>query len=214
MYYTYVINKVLPKAEFMAVTYSADGFPDYRRNFNPTDFSQEAISALIESFAPRVVEFWERQASHPEEVTLSGGSGTAEINSSPPKPPTVEPTPEYDFFTQRVELNEITDPAQETVGWTIYDLTEEEKAEVLVNWRRGAFVTMRQARLALAQQGLLQTVEDAIALIPEPDRSKISVEWEYSAIVERGSSWIGVLAPALGLSDEQMDDLFKLAATL
>jgi hypothetical protein len=75
-------------------------------------------------------------------------------------------------------------------------------------------VTMRQARLALAQQGLLQTVEDAIALIPEPDRSAVSIEWEYSAFVKRESSWIGVLAPALGMNDEQMDDLFALAATL
>lgn len=218
MDYTYTINKVLPKAEFMSVTYSAEGYPDYRRNFNPAEFSQEYISQLIENFAPHVVDFWQRQVNHPEDFTLTGGSGSAEapVNQSVDfsHAPTIEPQPAFDPFTQYITLNQIEDPMQETVGWTIHDMTAEEIAEYLANWRQSAFVTMRQARLALAQQELLQTVEDAIALIPEPDRSKISVEWEYSAIVERGSSWIGVLAPDLGLSDEQMDDLFKLAATL
>jgi hypothetical protein len=60
----------------------------------------------------------------------------------------------------------------------------------------------------------LQTVEDAIELIPEPDKSVISIEWEYTAVVQRASAWVGVLAPALGMNDEQMDDLFKLAGTL
>lgn len=139
----------------------------------------------------------------------------AELEASmQPKEPTEEPAPEFDPFTQYITLNQITDPMQETVGWTIHDMTAEEIAEYLANWRSEVAVTMRQARLALAQQGLLQTVEDAIALIPEPDKSAISIEWEYSAVVERASAWVGVLAPALGLSDEQLDDLFKLALTL
>ena len=77
MNYTYTINKILPKSEFMSVTYSADGYPDYKRNFNPTDFSQEYISQMIENFAPHVVEFWERQLGHPEEVVIAGGSAEA-----------------------------------------------------------------------------------------------------------------------------------------
>jgi hypothetical protein len=98
--------------------------------------------------------------------------------------------------------------------WDQHPESVEEKSAFLQEWRKYASVTMRQARLALAQQGFLETVEDAIALIPEPDKSAISIEWEYSATVQRSSSWVGTLAPALGLSDEQMDDLFKLASTL
>jgi len=103
-------------------------------------------------------------------------------------------------------------PIEERNGewWQTYtgrDKTPEEKRSIMA-------VTMRQARLALAQQGLLQTVEDAIALIPEPDRAMVMIEWEYSATVERSSQWVATLAPALSLNDEQMDDLFELAATL
>lgn len=218
MDYSYKINKVIPKSEFMSVTYSADGYPDYRRNFNPVEFTQEYLVQLIENFAPHVVDFWERQVGHPEDFMLEGGSGSAEAPVIEPvdfsHAPTIEPQPVFDPFTQYVTLNQIEHPMQETVGWTIHDMTAEEVAEYLANWRLGSSVTMRQARLALAQQGLLQTVEDAIALIPEPDKSIVSIEWEYSATVERSSSWVSVLAPALGLSDEQMDDLFKLAKTL
>lgn len=75
-------------------------------------------------------------------------------------------------------------------------------------------VTMRQARLALHQQGLLHLVEDAINLIPEPDQSKIRIEWEYAISVDKTSPWLSTFSSALGLTDQQMDDLFKLAATL
>ncbi len=218
MDYSYTINKVLPKSEFMSVTYSADGYPDYRRNFNPVEFTQEYLTQLIESFAPHVVDFWERQVDHPEDFILESGSGSAEapvietVDFS--HAPAIEPQPAFDPFTQYVTLNQIDDPMQETVGWTVHDMTAEEIAEYLASWRSNVEVTMRQARLALAQQGLLQTVADAIGLIPEPDKSAISIEWEYSAVVQRASAWVGILAPALGLSDDQMDDLFKLAETL
>ena len=87
-------------------------------------------------------------------------------------------------------------------------------ADQRVHWRSTAKVTMRQARLALSQQGFASQINDALALIPEPDKSKVQTEWEYSSVVERGSVWVAVLQPALGLTDEQMDDLFNLASTL
>jgi len=77
-----------------------------------------------------------------------------------------------------------------------------------------ARVSMRQARLALHQQNLLSLVEDAINLIPEPDKTKVETEWQYASTVERSSPWVAILQPALGLTDQQMDDLFALAATL
>lgn len=76
-------------------------------------------------------------------------------------------------------------------------------------------VTMRQARLALLQLGLLDDVEAAIASIPdEVQRRAAQIEWEYASTVERDSQWVQNLAGALGLSDEQLDQLFQLAATL
>lgn len=218
MNYTYRVDALIPKSEFMSVTYMADGYPDYHKNFNPTDFSAEALTKIVTDFAPNVVHFWTRQEAHPESTVFTGGSGSAEIpvveEYDPTHVPVIEPQPEYDPFTQYITMNTIEHPMQETVGWTVTDMTAEEQANFLSMWRTNFFVSMRQARLALLQEGYLSLIEDAINLIPEPDKSKVQTEWEYSSIVERGSVWIAIMQPALGLSDEQMDDLFKLAATL
>jgi hypothetical protein len=221
MEYTYKIESLQPKAEYMRVRYSAEGHEDYVRSFNPRQYDQEHLIEIITGFASTVVETWERLAAHPEIVDVATeGVATAEAPNiagpdfDPLHAPVIEDQPAFDQFTQYITLNEIEDPMQPTVGWTVHDMTAEEQADFLANWRAFFAVTMRQARLALSQQGLLATVEDAIALIPEPDKTAVSIEWEYAAIVERGSSWVATMASALGLNDEQMDDLFKLAATL
>ena len=76
-------------------------------------------------------------------------------------------------------------------------------------------VTMRQARLALLHAGLLDDVDAAIAAIPDPAQRKAAeIEWEYANTVERQSAFVQQLAAGLGLSAEQMDDLFVQAAAL
>ena len=97
---------------------------------------------------------------------------------------------------------------------TVQDQIDAYEAAALAKKREGLVVTMRQARLALAQENKLQLVNDAIALIPEPDRTTISIEWEYASTVERLSPWIDIMASALGMTDVEMDALFELAATL
>jgi len=73
-------------------------------------------------------------------------------------------------------------------------------------------VTMRQAKLALLQAGLLDDVDAAIAAESTP--KSIKIEWEYASEVQR--DWVNTLglAATLGLTDEQLDDLFVLAASL
>lgn len=76
-------------------------------------------------------------------------------------------------------------------------------------------VTMRQARLALLGTGKLAAVEAAIAEIePETAKQAIKIEWEYAQTVDRESTWVAALAPALSLTEEQLDGLFTVAATL
>jgi hypothetical protein len=75
-------------------------------------------------------------------------------------------------------------------------------------------VTMRQARLALLQQGILAQVDTVIDSLDEPERSAAKIEWEYSQSVERERPFVQALAPGLGLTDDDLDNLFKLAATL
>ena len=77
-----------------------------------------------------------------------------------------------------------------------------------------AAVTMRQARLALLGAGLLDDVEVAIAALPSPQKEAARIEWEYSQEVQRHNGFVSVLAPALGMTDEQTDALFMEAAKL
>jgi hypothetical protein len=74
-------------------------------------------------------------------------------------------------------------------------------------------VTMRQARLALLAINKLSAVDAAIASIePVEQRQAIQIEWEYAATVDRDSPWVAGIAPALGLSDADIDALFVFAA--
>jgi hypothetical protein len=218
MQYEYEIAKLTPKQEFMRVVYKADGYPDFSVSMNPTQFDVEFLEEMIRGRVIQAISFWQRWDQHPEsvEMSLTGSDEWVEpeVVSAEETRYEVAPQPEYDIFTQRVQLQDEVNSESLVYEWDVVELTAEEKSAFLQEWRKYASVTMRQARLALAQQGFLETVEDAIALIPEPDKSAISIEWEYSATVQRSSSWVGTLAPALGLSDEQMDDLFKLASTL
>ena len=76
-------------------------------------------------------------------------------------------------------------------------------------------VSMRQARLALLQAGLLSQVEAAIAAIEDAgQRQAVQIEWEYAAEVNREHPWVQTLGAALGLSAEDLDALFEQAATL
>jgi hypothetical protein len=75
-------------------------------------------------------------------------------------------------------------------------------------------VTMRQARLALLGVGKLASVTDAIASLPSPQKEAVQIEWEYSQSVERNRPFVAMLAPALQLTDAQIDELFIVAATL
>lgn len=77
-----------------------------------------------------------------------------------------------------------------------------------------ASVTMRQARLALLGAGKLAQVDQAIAAMPEPARSAAQVEWTYSNEVQRHNGFVAALGPTLGMSEAQIDALFRAASDL
>lgn len=77
------------------------------------------------------------------------------------------------------------------------------------------FVTPRQARLMLAsipagEGTLLDTVNAYIAA----QGGTIAVEWEYALDVQRNNPAVLAAATALGLTDEQLDQMFIEAAKL
>lgn len=75
-------------------------------------------------------------------------------------------------------------------------------------------VTMRQARLALLSAGMLPSVNSAIAAMTGTSGDAARVEWEYASDVVRDKVLVQSLAAGLGLSDDQLDELFTAAGAL
>lgn len=75
-------------------------------------------------------------------------------------------------------------------------------------------VTMRQARIALHRNGLLSGVEAAIQTMDEPFRTEAEIEWEYAQTVDMDSQFTQMLALAIGLNQEQLNDLFEQASSI
>lgn len=77
-----------------------------------------------------------------------------------------------------------------------------------------ASITMRQARLQLHAIGKLSKVQEEISKLPEPPRTEAQIEWDYASVVERSSKFVALLTPLLGLTEDEMDELFIQASTL
>lgn len=69
-------------------------------------------------------------------------------------------------------------------------------------------LTMRQARLALLDAGLLDEVEAAITT-PEN-----RIWWDYSTTVERNHPLVDAVLTALGKTESEINDMFIAAALL
>lgn len=96
-------------------------------------------------------------------------------------------------------------------GVTALDTYNELREQEYTN-RLPAVVTPRQIRLALLDEGLLDSVQNIIDTLDEPLRSKANIEWEYSLNIDKYSPLVQKLYPLLGLTTEQLDDLFTKAA--
>lgn len=67
-----------------------------------------------------------------------------------------------------------------------------------------------QARKALRASGLHDSVEGFVATLSDEEREA----WEYATTIERDNSVIEKGRVALGMSQAQIDDLFRLGVTL
>ena len=75
-------------------------------------------------------------------------------------------------------------------------------------------VTMRQAQRALLAVGKLDAVNAAIAAIPGDAGRAARIDWEKSSSVKRNWPLVASVGAALGMTDGEIDDLFRTAATL
>jgi hypothetical protein len=98
---------------------------------------------------------------------------------------------------------------------TIDEYTEnaitEAEALLIAKDTKPSVVTMRQARLALLRSGLLSLVDTTIASGTD---EAMKIEWEYATTVERNWSSLITLTTDMGMTSEQLDDLFFLASIL
>lgn len=76
-------------------------------------------------------------------------------------------------------------------------------------------VTPRQIRQALVLMNVsMSQITDALASLPEPTKSMAQIEWEYSLAFERNRPLVTQVGVMLGWSAQQLNDLWKFAASL
>lgn len=75
-------------------------------------------------------------------------------------------------------------------------------------------ITQRQARLAMLNAGIYQQVQSAIAAMPGTDGEAARITWEFASSIDRDFPLVAQLSASLGLTSEQVDQLFIDAAKL
>ena len=90
------------------------------------------------------------------------------------------------------------------------DVQAQQDADALTAEREGMIVSAFQAYEALAQAGLLDTAEAAIA----GAGATANRAWNKAQNFERNSNLVAAIAGQLGLTDERVDDLFRQAKTI
>jgi hypothetical protein len=142
-------------------------------------------------------------------------------------------TPEHDAFINvlkgsiyRLEKDDtaqqwvlVTDTTTiEKYGFTVADFTDLTPPDVPVYVADPVAVpqsvSMRSARLALLQAGVLSTINTTIASMPGVEGDAARIEWEYAQEVRRDSALVLSLIPLLNMTDSEIDGLFILAGSL
>lgn len=77
-----------------------------------------------------------------------------------------------------------------------------------------ASVSMRQARLAMLQAGILDEVEGMIRDMPGDEGRAARIDWEYALDVRRDWPLVGALGTQIGMTEQQVDELFIAAASI
>jgi len=139
------------------------------------------------------------EISFPPEITIEhvAGLGYVELEYDPQ--PSVAPGEQL----QPGEIRE--DGGRYVQGWVVVPAPAPEVPQS---------VTMRQCRIALLNAGLLDAVQSSIATMPGVEGERARIDWEYALDVLRDWPLINALGSQLGLTEQQIDDLFIAAAAV
>jgi len=189
----------------------------YTKSYQVALWEADEITKFVEGLLPSIRMHFEkveqRIAQAAELNVVQESPVTKEVDL--PIPITATDRPAYNPDSQ-ILVQSVDESVQgkRLQVWTVVDLTEEQKESLLSSRRVKMNVSMRQARLALMQQGKLEDVQVALDALPEPQKSVAITEWEYATTVERLSHWVIQLGSALGLDEAGLDELFKSASEL
>ena len=76
-------------------------------------------------------------------------------------------------------------------------------------------LTRRQFKLALLENGLLETVEQMISGIEDPSiKARIQIEYSESEHFERSNQSVQYMLGVLDLTSDQVDEMWRYAITL
>lgn len=109
-----------------------------------------------------------------------------------------EVTPAYNSDTQHLSGKVLQILPDETAAyvWTVVENPPPVVPQQIQMW---------QARAILLRAGLLGAVDQAVKAATNPE---IEIAWEYAPNVVRNSAFVSAMADTLGLTDEQIDNLF------
>ncbi len=121
-----------------------------------------------------------------------------------------EAQPVIDDFTQKVEQDKLAtlENGVYTIKYRVLPKTEVE----IVEYRKSQVpqsITPLQSKLQLLKLGLLDEVEALVT----GDRSA-QLYWEYASVVERDNAVLLLMANSIGLTSEQVDEMFIAASKL
>lgn len=100
--------------------------------------------------------------------------------------------------------------SEEQSAW--FTTPEQQAQQALEAWRDSAVVSRLQAKAALDHSGYLEAAQEIIDLSSTPRLAKMAwIEaWEF----RRMSPMLLYVAYELGISDEQLDEIFEYALTI
>lgn len=114
----------------------------------------------------------------------------------------------YDFASTPTTLQLIEEPRPSNEY--IWENGQWVLQQIVIETIVPSSITMRQCRLQLSSQNLLDDVETFIQTAPK----QYQIEWEYATTVERTSPLVSVIAETLNLSNQTVDEFFISANLL
>ena len=94
---------------------------------------------------------------------------------------------------------------------TVEEQIAEYEANKLQKRREAMTVSNKDLRLALNDQGVYGDVEGAMA--KSTNTTELEIHWSFSTHINRLDPWVVEVGAALGMSDDQLDELFEAAGS-